>query len=340
MVAPVTTTPKTAEFRSYLVAPLLRFARRQGADVSELCRTFELPADAEQLPEVQLPVPRLAALFDAAAAMLGDPWLGVNLAQQLSTQPLDLLQYTCLNAPTLRDALTRVARTMPLFNDRVAMHFSQHEGQGILTHAVPGHAQGLGRHGNELWMVLIVLRSRMASAAPVVPLRACFVHPGPGGLGPLPEVLGTDQIEFDAPDNAVHFDAATLDLPFPRADPALLSLLDRVGSEALVGVQADRGLVGDVAREIQRRLADGVPTVAEVARALALSPRTLQRRLTDEGTRFAAVLDDVREQLARQYLRRGWSATETALALGYADTTAFSRAFRRWSGTTPAQFVP
>jgi AraC-like DNA-binding protein len=98
-------------------------------------------------------------------------------------------------------------------------------------------------------------------------------------------------------------------------------------------------ILDDVKAVIERELDHGAPTIGIVARALATSPRTLQRRLGDDGTSFRAAVEAVRADLARGYLRDpGLDLGDVATRLGYAEVSAFLRAFKRWTGTTPSQF--
>ena len=100
---------------------------------------------------------------------------------------------------------------------------------------------------------------------------------------------------------------------------------------------------GDVAesvrRAIEQLLGSGEVSLSRIARDMATSPRSLQRRLAREETHFGAVVDQVRERLARRYLRdKERTTTEVALLLGFADLSSFSRAFKRWTGESPAAF--
>jgi AraC-like DNA-binding protein len=98
-------------------------------------------------------------------------------------------------------------------------------------------------------------------------------------------------------------------------------------------------LVDEVKAVIERELARGAPTIEAVARALATSRRTLQRRLGVDGTSFRAAIDAVRAELARGYLRDlQLGLGDVATRLGYAEVSAFLRAFKRWTGTTTSQF--
>lgn len=134
----------------------------------------------------------------------------------------------------------------------------------------------------------------------------------------------------------VGFDAALLDIPLPRRDPRLFGYLARRAEELLAQLPADARWADRVRREIGALLADGEPRLSVVARRLAVSERTLHRRLVDEDTRFADLVDAARRERALLLLAdRSLSASEVAFLLGYTEPAAFFRAFKRWTGETP-----
>jgi AraC-like DNA-binding protein len=95
----------------------------------------------------------------------------------------------------------------------------------------------------------------------------------------------------------------------------------------------------DVVDKIVEKLPDGAPGQQQIAAALHVSNRTLQRKLREENTSFKELLKDTRMQLARKYLRSpGRSVVETAYLLGFSEPSTFSRAFKRWTGVAPAQY--
>jgi AraC-like DNA-binding protein len=125
----------------------------------------------------------------------------------------------------------------------------------------------------------------------------------------------------------------------PRGDPALLGLLEHQARKALSGMPASETLQDRVRGRLAVGLPQGEVSVEAIARALAISPRTLQRRLSDEQTSFQQVLDDVRREAAELHLRGSvLSIAEISFILGYSESAAFHRAFRRWNRITPQAF--
>lgn len=140
----------------------------------------------------------------------------------------------------------------------------------------------------------------------------------------------------------VRFPLHYLSLPMPRRDPTLRELLDRQARALLralpEGSQAGAGIDGQLQQVLLKLLSDGEPTLVRAARAMHMSPRTLQRRLTRHRLSWQQWLDRNREQLARQYLGDpSLTLTDIALLLGFSEQSAFTRAYRRWTGSSPGR---
>jgi AraC-like DNA-binding protein len=134
--------------------------------------------------------------------------------------------------------------------------------------------------------------------------------------------------------------AAVLALPHQRADAKLFSVLCRHADSLLESTLTEHGpLLGRVSSAITRRMATDLPTLATTATAVHIPERTLQRRLAEEGVSHSALVDDVRRALAVKYLgSANVSVTEITYMLHFADPTVFSRAFKRWTGLSPAAY--
>jgi len=133
--------------------------------------------------------------------------------------------------------------------------------------------------------------------------------------------------------------ASDLDLPIVTADETLLVYLDRLAEQARRELSRDDTTADGVRRVLWQEMAAGNPAIGTVAARLGLSGRSLQRRLSEEGTSFKEVLDSFRRGIARRLLsERDVAVYEVAYLLGYSDPSAFHRAFRRWHGDSPRRF--
>ncbi|MCB9617483.1 MAG: AraC family transcriptional regulator ligand-binding domain-containing protein [Sandaracinus sp.] len=324
--------------RTQLVAPLLAYVRSRGGEVAALTASLPvpLPEDAASAPEVVLLLPTFRALFEDAARILDDPFLGVSLAQALPRGTWGILEYACRSAIDVREAARRMARYIGLLNELVTIRFD--ERSGGIAQSIEGEPHVLGRHANELFVVAVTTQIRRLARPSAQPEGVWLAHPRPGRITGLVDALGTDALHFDAGRNEVRLPRDVLDAPLASADPNLLRLLDAQAEQALaLRPREGSRLRGRVRERLVRRLREGTSGTTGLASELGLAPRTLQRQLAAEGTSVRAELEAVREELARAWVVER-PLGEIAFLLGYADTHAFARAFKRWTGTTPSRF--
>jgi AraC-like DNA-binding protein len=171
-------------------------------------------------------------------------------------------------------------------------------------------------------------------------LEAHFVNARPRTLDALQAFFQTAALSFGAEANALVFDSASLEQPQRTADARLLATAQSFGHRELQSSGPVRaGTRAMVAERLRSELGVEAGRIRKVARELQMSVRTLQRRLSDESTSFAEVLDEVREQVARELMRRtDIPLAEIAHRLDFADFATFSRAFKRWTGVSPGAF--
>src|SRR5512133_729216 len=166
-----------------------------------------------------------------------------------------------------------------------------------------------------------------------------FRHPRPANTSEHQRLFGREPF-FSADVSALEWDRSALEWEVPGTDPALSRILER-HAQALLAEKPELGqaYADRVRTVLASALAGGTTTLESVATRLAMSARTLQRRLTSEGVTFDGLPDAVRLQLAVRYLTEPKVAiSEVAYLLGYSEPSPFHRAFRRWTGTTPSEF--
>jgi len=152
------------------------------------------------------------------------------------------------------------------------------------------------------------------------------------------EYLLASRVKFEAQSTRITWLRSDIMEPLVTGDPLLARINDEY-SVAYLDNFLPRSTSREVVDKIIERLPDGAPNQQQIASALNVSNRTLQRKLRDEGTSFMALLQDTRLQLASKYLLSpGRSVVETAYLLGFSEPSTFSRAFKRWTGIAPADY--
>ncbi len=324
--------------RSQLVVGTLRHLRAQGADAERLIAEFELPEDVETRSEATLPLDALRSFFEAAARAVDDPLLGIHVARSMDRGAFGVLAFSSRSAPTVRESLERLSRYIRLSNDTVEVSFAVDREGGAIRQRVPGHPACLGRHANEFFVAILLEEGRRTFGQSAEPVRVWLAHDAPRGLD-IARELGVAQVRFAAEENGLLFAPEVLALEVPRADPALLSYLDAQAHKQLGELAPEPGFLMDVRRVVREELAKATATLPRAARLLGMSRRTLQRRLEEEGTSFHKLVDQAREELARNYVAdASVPLTRIASVLGYSDERPFLRAFRRWTGLTPSAY--
>jgi AraC-like DNA-binding protein len=172
----------------------------------------------------------------------------------------------------------------------------------------------------------------------VSPVRAEFMHGRPNTRVAYADHLGCS-VRFHADWDALVYDTSTMDLPVIGADSLLLKVLERACQKILGPTPRKQDVVRDVRKLVIDRLAKGTLQFDAVAAELNMSSKTLERRLAGSGTTFSALLDDIRNALAKRYLSdTDLRLDQIAYLTGYSEPAALVRAFKRWTGTTPMQF--
>lgn len=219
------------------------------------------------------------------------------------------------------------------------------------TYAVEKTADGLffslekagdGRAGmllsNEASMSAVVAISREVSTGDFTPLAVHFRH-APRGNGAVYEEHFGCPVVFRSGRDALLVSEESVDVPNKLGDETIAAHFDRHLEQQLAANTQDIGLELRVRRAVANVLSEGVPTVSTIASELAMSARTLQRRLAEQGHSFQTVVDTARKDLARRLLAEtDYSLAEVAFLTGFKEQSSFTRAFKRWAGQTPRSY--
>ena len=171
----------------------------------------------------------------------------------------------------------------------------------------------------------------------LAPVSVTFTHPKPSCSAKFYEYFRSPVV-FEAPTNSLTLPLEAVDKSLPGSNPQLAELNDQVMIEYLAQLDHDR-ITEKVKAAIIDQLPSGNVTDENVAQDLYMSSRNLQRQLQSAGTTFTTLLNEIRQDLAQKYLRdQDTSMTEIAFLLGFSESSAFSRAFKRWIGVTPTQY--
>lgn len=321
---------------SSLVPALLRLVRETDASGAGLL-ALRLGLDEKEMEkdEIAATEAMVQAALEGAATLLSEPHLPLRLPADLPLRRYGLAELAARSSATLREGLTRMARYASLIHPTIVCALEDTGEEAMWVQRTPSRPRGIGRHAEAyaLAYVLTFMRRDTATSFPLS--RVWFVHARPPDIAPLHRFFGTRTLSFGCEDSGFALPKTALDLDLKSADLRLLPTADELAEAALRALPRPSELSRTVASQVEPLLPGGA-AIGAVARAMHMSDRTLQRRLDSEGASFSEIVDQVRERLARQWLRdERRTLSEITYALGFSDLATFSRAFKRWTGKPP-----
>ena len=310
-------------------------ASKAGVALQPLLKKANLTVEQIDDPHVRLAAHDQIRLLNLVADAVQDDLLGFHLAEDCDLRELGLLYYVLASSEDVLSALRRAARYGALVNEGVFQEYTVGKEIGIALQYV-GVSRHLDRHQTECWMVLIVRLLRHLTGLRIAPRQVRFVHQRTTTPAEFAPYFGAD-VRFAATADDISFAGSVGAKTVASADPYLNKFLVRHYEEALSRRRAQGGAIRPLAENaIVPLLPHGEVRSAEIARRLGLSQRTLARRLSEEGLTFSALLRELRLDLAHRYLADGdTSISHIAWLLGYQEVSAFSKAFKRWTGSAP-----
>lgn len=331
--------PDRATVAAGFVTGLLSGLVRRGLDVDTPLREAGIDPRVRAEPGARVALPAYAALYDAVIRIHRDEGFAL-FAAPLRPGTFEFLCRSAVGAPRLGEALSRAARFLALVLPELRVAI---ERDGTAARLVIAEVRPLApRAGDPCrvfafeWLLRLLHALACWLAGRGLALDSVrFPYPRPAHAADYGLVY-TGQSAFGGPALVATVDAALLDLPVRRDDADLAAFLEGAPGRITMLYRRDR----ELARHLRAMLAAALPRamgLEEAARELHVSPRTLHRRLQDEGASFRAVKDALRRDLALARLAKpGESVARVAAELGYSEPSAFFRAFQGWTGEAPS----
>ncbi len=310
--------------------------REQGVDPTPLVAEFGLAPSHFDQPDYVLPYEVRSRLLIRCAEAAGCPHFGLLVGQRAGLSSFGLVGFLVQSAPDVRTALEAGIRYFPLHNPNATTELVEDGryarfGHTILAHEAAGREQIV-----DMAAAIIFNAMRVLCGHGGAPVEVRLARERPQDTGPYQRFFQAPLV-FDATDTGLVIAASWLDRPLSTADP-LLHLMMRQRIDELAS-QAGEDVASRLRRMLPSLLAVRGASVADAARSLGIGVRTLNRRLADAGTSFAELRSEARYAMARQLLRgTAMPVGEIAVQLGYANASALTFAFRRWSGMGPSQW--
>jgi len=318
------------------VRGVVEMFRSQGLDVQTLLREAGLDSAVLDDPHGRYSIDEVSVLWERAVAQSGNATLGLSRELALTYGNLGLVRYAMMACPTLLGALERLVRYMNVVSNAATF---------ALTEGPDGYWFELGHQGGErpvprqrveFGMLTVLTSCSWFTGRELVAQTVEFIYPPPDDPRAHLQAYGCP-VRFAQPANRALLHRDDLARPLSARDTAMQVLHERLVQDELERLEGSR-ISDQVRRVLLARPLNPPPRREQVAAALSLSDRTLQRRLQSESTSFQRLLDDTRRELAQQYLRTpAHSLKRVADLLGFEDQSNLHRACRRWFALSPGQ---
>ena len=307
----------------------------KGVNIESLMKRLGLDPERIDDPDLRLPHPLVRAFWREAVRETGDEALGLHVAEQVRPAVFDALGYVFRFSRTLGDGLARLARYHRFVDDvlTLAVETTRHHVRIRLE-----GVEHMTRPTAEFLLGTLTRAARVETARPHLdPVAVEFTFDKPRDTADHRRFFRSP-LRFGRRRNGVVLAREALELPLQNAEPELREVLERRVRDVIAHLPPVDSVAMNARFRLGQELDGGHPTAASVGRQLGLSARSLHRRLRDEGTTWRQLRNGLRRDLADRYLHQGVSINETAFLLGYSEASAFHRAFRGWTGLTPAAY--
>jgi AraC-like DNA-binding protein len=316
---------------------ILEVCARRKVDVNGLLANAGVSRALFENPNARIAESQMRAVWEEAQRRNGEEMIALYASSLPPFGAYRVLDYLIVGSSTLADALNRTARYFHLVNTGISLRVRARRDRIHVEFHSEGESQNILRQYVEYTFACIWLRFRSATGVNLLPKEVHFRHPEPVKSSEYHRVFQSP-VRFNHRHNQVILDRKLLETPLPQSDPLLCEALDHYAQRMLKQLPVEDDIADDVRQVLRMSLRSGDIHISTVAKKLALSSRSLQRKLLAQGTSYRELLDHTRYELSTDLLRQQVDVQEITFSLGFSEPGAFYRAFKKWTGKTPQEF--
>lgn len=286
-------------------------------------------------PDTRIPFGLGVELLGVSIEKSGDPALGLHAGELIEPGDLDVVEYAARHCATAREGILCAARLIRLLHEAVDVELIEEDDRAYWRFRIHG-AEHPGLYEFMLAVNLVVARRIIGMR--VLPLEVHFTHRVATDAAEYARFFGCPVL-LGQEYNELVIVRGALDATLPLADSELRAAFEQHGEQLLARLPTAETIRSKVKKLTIASLGEGDVGMEVIAKKLHMSVATLRRRLKDEGTTHSQILDDLRFELAKRYLRRpDLAVSEIAYSLGFSHVNAFHKAFKRWTGSAPVEY--
>ena len=319
------------------VKELFYKALQQGASIDQLEEKTGIKPEHLANPDNRISLDKHVALWHAVIELTQNPSFALQLGENSNTEDAGIISLVIMNAPTLGDMFSRIKRYIHLIaeSDRIEIVTQQEHVHLRYIIEVPEY---FTTYAIERSFSMAFNWSKIFTGEMLNPVEIHFQYSAPEYIDEYQRIFKTDLL-FEQPHNAIVFDKAVLELPNINYNNYLDNVISVQADKLMGKLSSNDNLVRKTYKLIVHYLPTGDLNVDTISSEMNMSRRTLARKLKDQGVSFQDLVEQTKKDLSLDYLQQNSiSISDVAYMLGFSETSAFSRAFKRWFGDNPQTY--
>jgi AraC-like DNA-binding protein len=320
-----------------LLSQMFLYLKALGMDIDQFLQSIGVDPESVKSADDHIPVETYLYIQEEAAKRTGDECFGLHMGEFAEAGSWSILGYMMMNCENLGQAFEKAGRYSRIIGNLIeaAAVFQFNKVKFIFF--TPPHAPLMTRHCYESTLSSSVRMLRTLSGKEIHPVQVGFSYPEPQDRAEYDRVFQCPVL-FDQKDTFMVLETKIAKIPVLLSNPALLEHFELYAQEFIAKLEHTDEYTRAVTRIILANLDDMDLSIRKISKEMALSVRTLQKRLEDEGVVFSELLRMIREKLAKQYLTENYTVEQITYMLGFSEPSVFRKAFKKWAGMTPREY--
>ena len=306
-------------------------------DIETFLRSLDVDPEMVKSPDARMPIETYLLIQDEAAEYVHDPYFGLHMGEFAEAGSWSILGYMMMNCKTLGEAFEKSGRYSRIIGNLIEARLELKFNKAKVVFFTPPHAPKMTRHCFEATFSSSMRMMRNFTGVDIRPLEVTFIYPELVSRSEYERIFKCP-VKFGQRDNSFTLDMSVANIPVLMANPSLLEHFEKYAQEFLAEMDRNDEHTRAVTRIILSKLDDEALSINKVAKEMAVSVRTLQKRLDEEGVAFSDLHKDIRQRLAQKYLRENYTVEQITYLLGFSEPSVFRKAFKKWSGVTPREY--
>lgn len=306
-------------------------------DIDTFLQSIGVAPVSVKSPDAYIPVETYLLIQDRAADYTDDPYFGLHMGEYAEAGSWSILGYMMMNCKNLGEAFEKAGRYSRIIGNMIQARVEPGLNKVKVIYYTPPQVPEMSRHCFESTFSSGVRMMRNLTGVLLNPREVTFIYPPPESTHEYERVFCCP-VRFGQKHNSMTLDMSIANIPILLANPGLLDYFENYAREVLAEMGRQMEHTRAVTKIVLARLDDEALSIDRVAGEMSVSVRTLQNRLQSEGVVFSDLVRDMRQQLARKYLRENYTVEQITYLLGFSEPSAFRKAFKKWEGVTPREY--